>query len=115
MVLCTRLVCLLTVMAAVAVCGCDKAQTLIDDAKKQADEMTASPAAGGAVETDSGEPAIPMASTPEPVPTTPAVVDDAALLTQWQATLPRDRSDAALRTLLQASPESLQDLTFFEF
>lgn len=86
--------------------GCDKAQSLIDDAKKEADKLAAAPGDNDVpnAQDDESPPAPPMAVAP-------AALDDTALIAQWHATTPRERSDASLRALLKASPASLQEIT----
>lgn len=110
MVLSTRHLFSPLVAAALLVIGCDKAQTLINDAQKQANKLATEPAAEEA-ETESTEPIVnPMAVTPA----TSASSDSAALIAQWHATPSSQRGDVALRTLLAASPESLQEVTVFD-
>lgn len=91
--------------------GCDKAKTILDDARKQAEKQLAEqPAAEEATEEDN-QPAInPMAVAPA-APTAP---DSASLIAQWNAIPPARRGDAAIRALLMASSESLQDVTVFD-
>jgi hypothetical protein len=92
--------------------GCDKGQKLLDDARKQAEKQLAEqPAEEQATEESSEPPVDPMAM----LPVASATPDSAALISQWNATPSQMRSDAAIRTLLAASPESLQEITAFDF
>ena len=110
--LCVRQLFILIPALALLVVGCDKAQTLLDDARKEAEKKLATEPAAEEAQPESTEPPInPMAATPA----TPAATDSAALVAQWHATPSNQRGDAALRTLLTATPESLQEVTVFDF
>lgn len=106
---------LLSLLALLVASGCDKAQTLLEDARKEAEKKLAAQPAEEATEGSSTEnsdpPVIPMAVTPAP----PAAPDSATVIAQWNAIPSGKRSDAALRALLMASPEELQEITVFDF
>jgi len=126
-----QLVPCLALQVALLAAGCDKAQTLLDDAKKQAEKQFAAEATTSEPKTDAvPAPAaesnsLPTTATPadgaappaNPMPVAPAAPsapDSAALIALWHATPSSQRGDGTLRTLLAASPESLQDLTAFD-
>jgi hypothetical protein len=104
---------LFVLIAAVALfVGCDKAQTLLDDARKEAEKTLAAEPAAEEPQAESSEPPVnPMAVTPP----TPVAPDSAALIAQWHATPSNQRGDIAVRNLLAASPESLLEITAFDF
>jgi hypothetical protein len=116
---CTRFAVSLTVGAALLATGCDKAQSLLDDAKKQADAAMATKSATDPAESSASIPGDAPSSATPPVPTsvpTPEpVLDDAAIVAKWNATKTNDRNDNSIAELLKASPDSLKEITTFDF
>ncbi len=123
----TRLLLLLAVMATLLL-GCDGAQKLLDDAKKQADEALATKPTTPPATSEVESPASPVtppaevasanttSETTQPVaPPQPAKPTDEQIIAHWNSIAADARSDNAIMQLLEASPESLSEVTEFDF